>query len=301
MKKVLAITIVAILLLCGFFIWYIGKDVPSLKNIKYGPHERNLMDIYLPESADGTPATMFLYIHGGGWTSGDKEGGAVWSHIIVQEGFALVSMNYRFIDPSGNGSVSCEDILDDIHGAIEYLKNNAQAYGIDISGMAIGGYSAGGHLALLYSYSRESPIPIKLVVSEAGLTDFTDPELYSEGVSFLGGPSAAAAIVNALAGTNYSLADLRDVSKDKPELKAISPIFFVTQDSEIPYTILKHGVHDNIIPISESIGLKERIESRGSVCVLITMTNSGHAFENDPEMNESFIQIVVERLHLIVP
>jgi len=300
MKKAFAITIAATLLLCGLFFWFIVKDEPLPSGIRYGPHERNLMDVYLPESADGGPATVFLYIHGGGWMSGDKEAGRGWSDIILREGFALVSINYRFISTSGSSSVSCEDILDDIHSAIGYLKNNADAYGIDVSGMAIGGYSAGGHLALLYSYSRESPIPVKLVVSEAGLTDFTNPELYSEGNSYLGGPSAAAAIANALAGTDYGLADLRDAGKDKPELKAISPIYYVTQDNTgIPNTVLKHGAHDLMIPVSESSNLDEKLRTMGFTCILNILANSGHVFENDPETNEIFLQTVIGQLRLM--
>jgi dipeptidyl aminopeptidase/acylaminoacyl peptidase len=96
------------------------------------------------------------------------------------------------------------------------------------------------------------------------------------------------------------LEELRDSGISKPELLAISPVYYVTNDNpRIPYTILKHGIHDDVIPVSESLNLETEVRSVGLECIVITLANSGHDFAGDPELNEVFLQKVIERMHLI--
>src|SRR5262245_18352499 len=70
------------------------KPKPTHADVKYGPHERNVLDLYLPKP--GGPSPLVLYIHGGGFQGGDKpslspsEGK---SHLDA--GFAVAAINYR--------------------------------------------------------------------------------------------------------------------------------------------------------------------------------------------------------------
>ena len=305
-RKILSLAAAAILLSCGLLLWVaVNNDdddgYPTYKDVRYGPHERDLMDIYLPDTGTG-PVTMFMYIHGGGWMSGDKSAGRGWAH-LADSGYAVVSINYRFVTP-GDSSTTCGDILNDIHDAIAYIKDNAGTYGINVSGMAIGGYSAGGHLALLYSYSMNSPIPIKLAVAESAPTDFTDPEMYRElqnGIGYFGSPVLAVAdLVNTLAGSNYSLADLRNESMNKPELNAISPEYYAAySNARVPYTIIKHGDSDNVVPVSQGHRLADKMLSEGLAHTLIIFANSFHGQWNDPVSDEIFMQNVLDRMALV--
>ena len=47
--------------------------VRVLRDLEYVPggHERNRLDLYLPEKAAG-PRPVIVWVHGGGWTNGDK-------------------------------------------------------------------------------------------------------------------------------------------------------------------------------------------------------------------------------------
>src|SRR5262245_16722247 len=77
------------------------KQPPALKpthaDVKYGPHERNVFDLYLPESDKPTP--LVLFIHGGGFRAGDKRGlNAAEGKAYLDAGFAVAAINYRFTD-----------------------------------------------------------------------------------------------------------------------------------------------------------------------------------------------------------
>ena len=164
-------------------------------NIKYSDEDvLNVMDIHYPESVlagTGTTAKAVITIHGGSWSGGEREYYSHMTPYITGQGLIHVNMDYRLIknlSDTGNNGDDSEDaenndapyvqMLDDIQMAIKFLKTNATAYRIDTSAIGLMGYSAGGHLAMLYAFSRdkgegsEKTIPVKLVISEAGPTDF---------------------------------------------------------------------------------------------------------------------------------
>jgi len=76
-KRVLAV--IVFVLLGGALLMFLPNDRYDVyRNVSYGQHgERNTMDIYLPEKADDMdkPAHVFMYVHGGGWTSGSNRDG----------------------------------------------------------------------------------------------------------------------------------------------------------------------------------------------------------------------------------
>src|SRR5262249_365507 len=74
-----------------------GPLKPPHAGVKYGPHERNVLDLYLPGS--GGPAPLVLYIHGGGFRGGDKRSlNAQEGKSYLDAGFAVAAINYRLTD-----------------------------------------------------------------------------------------------------------------------------------------------------------------------------------------------------------
>lgn len=71
-------------------------------------------------------------------------------------------------------------ILDDMENCINAIYAQAAEMGYTIDKMATSGYSAGGHLALLYAYSRSdaATVPVELVFEQVGPAVFT-PELWN--------------------------------------------------------------------------------------------------------------------------
>lgn len=306
MKKLLAVVVASILLGGAVLIFALPgdpNDPDVFRNVSYGPHDRNTMDIYLPDSSSEMDhdVPVFMYIHGGGWTTGDKKDGEGWAYAVNYLNCILVSINYRFIS-FDDDSIRCDDILMDIDNSIRFLKDNASAYHIDTTKMAIGGDSAGAHLSLLYSYSMESPIPIKFVMSRVGPTDLTDIEFYEgSAISYPGKdnekmtPDVAAALVNALAGTKYSLGKLKAQTEETlNEVNAISPIFHV--DRNTPRTLLAYGAMDNVVPLSQGILLDSKLTSEGVEHDLIQFPNSWHnlADEKDDDIAKLFLNTMLK-------
>lgn len=113
-------------------------------NIAYGPHERNVLDAYIPEHP-ATPKPVLIFMHGGGYVSGDKE--QVRNVDLFQEcldaGIAVVSANYRFIatDPFPAP-------MNDGTRAIQFVRSKAREWGLHPDLIASCGASAGGHILL---------------------------------------------------------------------------------------------------------------------------------------------------------
>ena len=94
----------------------VNQKQEKLTNIRYGSHERNVMDVYLP--ADRSPKTAFLvYIHGGAWTQGDKTFDTKISEYLLSQGIAVANLNYRYANLT---DTHLPELLDDIDNVVKY-------------------------------------------------------------------------------------------------------------------------------------------------------------------------------------
>lgn len=123
--------------------------VTVTRDLRYGTHDRNRLDVYAA-TGDSEPRPVLLFVHGGGFTAGDKqaEGTPFFANIgawAVKSGFAGVCMTYRLAPdhpwPAG---------IEDIRGVIEFIQSNGSRYGLDASKIFILGQSAGAAHAAGY-------------------------------------------------------------------------------------------------------------------------------------------------------
>jgi len=112
-------------------------------DIEYGTDPMQKLDIHFrcdtPE-----PGPVVLYIHGGGWSSGDKNFSRFFVPTLLDAGYTFVSINYR-LQPRFPFPTQIEDCA----CALKWTEDNINQYGCDSSRIAIIGDSAGGHLAAL--------------------------------------------------------------------------------------------------------------------------------------------------------
>lgn len=118
-----------------------SKGVPATyANVRYGQHQRNLLDIWLAKSDKPTP--LVIYIHGGGFTGGDKSkiynSKDMPKFLKAGVSFATINYRYRTSDPRGvRGS------LNDSKRALQYIRTKAKHWNIDKTRIGAYGGSAG--------------------------------------------------------------------------------------------------------------------------------------------------------------
>ncbi|CAG7615887.1 hypothetical protein PAESOLCIP111_01838 [Paenibacillus solanacearum] len=114
-------------------------------DIRYGKHERHVLDVYLADSASGAATPAVIFLHGGGYVNGDKS--AVTSRglfqVCMKAGITVISGNYRFITTDPFPAP-----MQDGTRIIQFVRHMAEEWNIDPGRIAVSGSSAGAHIVL---------------------------------------------------------------------------------------------------------------------------------------------------------
>jgi len=130
-----------------------GLNARFSADIEYGNQARNTFDIFLPDA--DTPTGLLIYVHGGGFTSGDKSAaysGTLAEHVqeTLAQGVAYASINYRLLDTQDSEGVLKP--LGDSRRALQFMRHHAQALNIDPTRIAMYGSSAGAGTSLWLAF-----------------------------------------------------------------------------------------------------------------------------------------------------
>jgi len=122
--------------------------------LTYATHDSVALagDLYLPKAAG--PAPALIAIHGGGWQQGARSTFQHWGPYLAGRGYALFAISYRF---AGKGRKAFPEAVRDVLAAIQYLRGNATALGVDPARIALFGASAGAHLGALAALGGRAP------------------------------------------------------------------------------------------------------------------------------------------------
>lgn len=209
------------------------EDMPFLD--QNGTHLTG--DLYLPAGDGRHPAV--LLIHGGGWRNGDPGQMAHLGRRLAAAGFVAYSASYRFAPEHRHPTQ-----LQDVRKALTWLIGHER---VDPQRVAVWGYSAGAHLALLLGFGAEAdaaaettPRRPAAVVAGGSPTDF---ERFDAD-----GPL----LVNLLGAT-------RD--EDPDAWRRVSPIHWA--DTESPPIYLYHGRQDRVVDVGHARALHSRLEELG--------------------------------------
>jgi acetyl esterase/lipase len=124
------------------------------------------LDLYQPSGDTVSRRPAVVYVHGGGFSAGDKSAGAGFATYLAQRGFLAVSINYRLLAPPGCGgnpdpSPECEAAAlaaqHDAQAAVRWLRANATTYRVDPDRIGMAGGSAGAITSLLVAWRAEDP------------------------------------------------------------------------------------------------------------------------------------------------
>ena len=219
------------------------------------------MDIYWRR---GTPAPVptVIYIHGGFWAAGNKEGAYMILLPWMEMGWNVVNVEYRLarVAPA---PAAVEDIL----CALRFVAAQAKNYNVDANRIVVTGESAGGHLALAAAMIPESTglaqicagttaIPrVAAAINWFGITDVWD---------VIQGPNKANAAITWFG----SLTNREEIAR------RVSPLTYVRAD--LPPIMTVHGDKDPVVPYQHAVRLHEALGQVKVPNQLYTVAGGSH-------------------------
>jgi acetyl esterase/lipase len=141
----------------------IFANVTKTANVTYGsaPNTQGQtvplrLDVYEPTGDTVTRRPAIVWIHGGGFSGGDKASGEIvtQANAFARKGYFNVSINYRLGPLSGAQILAAQH---DAQAAVRFLRANASTYRIDPNRIAVAGTSAGAITAEHVAYNSENP------------------------------------------------------------------------------------------------------------------------------------------------
>ncbi|MFN4228031.1 MAG: alpha/beta hydrolase fold domain-containing protein [Candidatus Ratteibacteria bacterium] len=244
------------------------KKIEIIKDVTYGKVKNRelLLDIIRRVDKENKKLPVIVYIHGGGWISGNKETG--WNKLLpfVENGYLGVSISYRL---SSEAKFPAQ--IEDCKCAIRFLRANSEKYNIDNEKIGVWGASAGGNLVCLLGVTDDNTFnnsggwegyssKVNAVCDWFGRTNFlidikksedeNSPYVYIS--KFLGGP----------------------IEENLEKAIKVSPYYY--ECKKCPPFLIVHGENDNIVPYSQSEMFYNKLKKNKVDVILIKVKNAGH-------------------------
>jgi acetyl esterase/lipase len=218
------------------------------------------LDVY-SRSDTTAPQPTLIWIHGGGWTGGNKESATFSLLPYMEMGWNVVNVEYRLAKIS-LAPAAVEDCL----CALRWVIRNAKQYGFDTNKLVVSGGSAGGHLALTTAMIPASegmdrqcpgtePLKVAAVVDWYGITD----------------------VVDLLDGANmktYAVQWMGSMPNRVEIAKRVSPLTYVR--AGLPPVISIQGDQDPTVPYDHSVRLQDALKKVAVDGELITIPGGKH-------------------------
>lgn len=260
-----------------------GRPDPSFANLAYGPHERNVLDLWLaraPEGMEG-PRPLAVYIHGGGWRGGDKSSISRRTlEALLAAGISVAAINYRLTD-----SAPFPAPITDAGRAIQFLRYHAAEYNLDPTRVGAWGGSAGAATSIWLAFhddladpESEDPV-LRQSTRLTAIAPVSGPTTLETEVSreWLGAPITLHPALLPMFGVEDA------AGLDDPGVRALmaeaSPINHLGPEDDVPVyatygqpnTPLGEDATANEVAHHPRYGvhLKEKMDALGLECVLI--------------------------------
>lgn len=252
---------------------------------RYGVTQDLKLELLVPQGA-AEPVPVVVWIHGGGWKSGSRLPIPARVSNLCSMGYAVASVDYRL-----TGVALWPAQIQDVKGAVRWLRAHAGVYGLDPARFASWGDSAGAHLASMLGLSggvstitASSPgntttvdiegstggtggnldqsSRVQAVVHWYGATDVLQMHFYPSTVNHDAGSSDESRLVGG-------------PIQDRPEIVATTnPITYASADD--PPLLAMHGTLDKLIVFNQSQLLVDALRDAGVSATLRPVQGAGH-------------------------
>jgi alpha-L-fucosidase 2 len=213
------------------------------------------------------PFPMAIIVHGGGWSSGDKERDItpIFDPLTAAH-FTWFSINYREA-PKNKWPAGFQDV----QTAIRWVKAHASDYKGDANRIALIGESAGGQMVCLAAALADNETRVNAVVGFAPPTDMVADTIRRGGLS-----KSAQQLLGLTQFDDHARAVLHDMS----------PLNYVT--AQYPPTLLIHGTIDKSVLYQQSLNFQAKLKLLGVRCDLITITGGVHGMAHWEKLDTSY-------------
>jgi acetyl esterase/lipase len=248
-------------------------------NITYGKAGDTELKLDLARPQGDGPFPAIVFIHGGGWYAGNRQGYRGQIQEAASRGYVAATISYRLMkfDQAKKETTTATSIfpaqIHDAKAAIRWIRANARKYHVNPDRIGVTGGSAGGHLSLL--------------VGLAGPTANLEGDSGNPGQS-----SRVQAVVNTFGPTEmvgcYEKSSVAWIFRlflggtpgEAPQrYKAASPVTYVGKDS--PPVLTLHGDKDALVPIGQAKVLDEKMKAVGASHTLMVFQGQGHGFSGE--------------------
>jgi acetyl esterase/lipase len=238
------------------------RVVPNITYLTGSGYDAKL-DLYVRRSASAPQPTV-IFIHGGGWTGGTKEGRMLAIQAYLVMGLDVVNVEYRLAKIA-----LAPAAVEDCRCALRWVIVHAKEYGIDVRKIVVAGESAGGHLALTTAFlpssaglDRQCPgadaLQVSAVVNWYGITDVNE---------LLDGPNMRA----------YAVAWLGSLPNREEVARRVSPLTYVR--AGLPPVLTIHGDADPTVPYAQAQRLQRALNDAGVPNELLTIPGGKHGVD----------------------
>ena len=209
------------------------------------------MDIQVP--AGEGPFPVVIYVHGGGFFTGDKSAGSTYVDALVEHNYVAVSINYRL-----SGEATFPAAVQDCKAAVRYLRANASTYRINADKIGSWGDSAGGNLASMLGTSSGDSFTEDLTLGNENFSSKVQATVDWFGpINFSTMESEAEALgLSGFMGTRFNTnleADYMGLDRisDDPDLVALAnPTTYIDADDAAFF--IQVGDADPLVPYTQS-------------------------------------------------
>jgi acetyl esterase/lipase len=214
-----------------------SRGVALLKKANFGPNNAQSLSVFSVEGVTTeTRQPVLLFVHGGGWNSGDPAHYGFVARALAPEGFIVVNAGYRL-----HPRAVYPAMLEDAAGAIAWTHRNIAQFGGDPSRIILAGHSAGAYNVVMTALDPQW-------LAKEGL----DPGVVA-GVVGLAGPFDFHPFTTESAHNSFGHA---------PDPELTQPINFAHGDA--PPMLLLHGDMDETVKPRNSRALAEALTTAGS-------------------------------------
>lgn len=240
-------------------------------NVNYSTDTNDKLDEYLPTVKAPSPTPAVIFVHGGGWYSGNKSNWATYAEdFVTKTGWPAFAINYDMTT-----STPYVNEPQDVTTAINWIKTYAKYANIDPHRIGLVGESAGGHLSMLAATTGSGPSSdmgrVKAVVSWSGPTDLPlltqDAGCYDKPCVFNDPNQWIGSVAQWFEGNT--------LASDAPDQwAATSPVNQV--DPTDPPTLLFNST-DELVHLDQMQEMQSKLQTNGVPVKTVTYSGTQHA------------------------